>query len=293
MAARALKFTHKSDIKLVVELQRKVFHQKVTTLEKFDCNWLRVHDVEDLVELASQLAAVQDFELRAAYVARPQQLALANAVATRPALHTVKIVSINLRLRAVEVLAGAPQLCTLWLNGCSAIAVADAMAHHSALQEVKLQGNDIRDGGAMALAKALDRNHVMDELHLDLNHIGSPGAVALAESLSCNGRLRHLGMRGNPIGAQGARALRGLRIVVVSERLLLSVDTSCWGWMCCVLIRFFGVILFTLLLLPWRCFVWQQRAVHCISAGRIQWATTARYRVVSDYDNSSVASFDD
>ncbi|CAK9050365.1 unnamed protein product [Durusdinium trenchii] len=209
VSTNTLKFTHRSDIKPVIELQRKVFDQKVATLEKFECNWLPCHEVEDLLELLPLLGAVQEFWLTEAYVPHSQQLPLANALARRPALQKVLINSVRLEPPVVQVLADVPQLRTLRLFACGlgdagAGAVAAGLTQHAALQEVWLECNGIGDLGAEALAKALESNHVLELLDLQLNHIRSSGAIALAEALRLrNEAMRRLVMRYNPMDAQG------------------------------------------------------------------------------------------
>ncbi|CAK9091601.1 unnamed protein product [Durusdinium trenchii] len=275
VATRALKFTHRGDIDPVLELQRTVFHQKMATLENFNCNWLPFHEVEDLVELVPLLQVVQDFTLSAAHVAKSQQLALATALATRQTLQTVQINCVQLSPDAVQVLAAAPRLHTLWLNDCGlgdagAGVVANALAQHPTLREVELPFNSIGNHGATALAKALVTNHVLEELNLEGNKIRSRGAVALTEALRSNGSVRRLVIENNPIGSQGVRALRRVaeRIEVVHEGLERNADASWCGWMCCILIRVFAWIFFTMIFLPMRCFSWRQRAIACISARR-------------------------
>eukprot|EP00913_Durusdinium_trenchii_P020351 g19118.t1 len=250
VSTNTLKFTHRSDIKPVIELQRKVFDQKVATLEKFECNWLPCHEVEDLLELLPLLGAVQEFWLTEAYVPHSQQLPLANALARRPALQKVLINSVRLEPPVVQVLADVPQLRTLRLFACGlgdagAGAVAAGLTQHAALQEVWLECNGIGDLGAEALAKALESNHVLELLDLQLNHIRSSGAIALAEALRLrNEAMRRLVMRYNPMDAQGVQALRR----AVAEKESLDVDheglernaeSSYCGWMFCVLLRVF------------------------------------------------------
>ena len=226
VSTNTLKFTHRSDIKPVIELQRKVFDQKVATLEKFECNWLPCHEVEDLLELLPLLGAVQEFWLTEAYVPHSQQLPLANALARRPALQKVLINSVRLEPPVVQVLADVPQLRTLRLFACGlgdagAGAVAAGLTQHAALQEVWLECNGIGDLGAEALAKALESNHVLELLDLQLNHIRSSGAIALAEALRLrNEAMRRLVMRYNPMDAQGVQALRR----AVAEKESLDVD---------------------------------------------------------------------
>ncbi|CAK9038104.1 unnamed protein product [Durusdinium trenchii] len=273
VATRALKFTHRGDIDPVLELQRTVFQQKVATLENFECTWLPCHEVEDLVELVGLLQAVQNFQLVAAHVADSQQMALATALETRQSLQMVQIGSVQLSPGAVQVLAAAPRLHTLWLNACGlgdagAGVVANTLTQHRTLREVRLGFNGIGDHGATALAAALVTNNVLEELHLEGNRIGSRGAVALAEALRSNGTVRRLVIRFNPIGAQGVRALRSVaeRIEVDHEGLKRNADASWCGWMCCILMRVFAWIILTMMFLPMRFFTLRQRAIACISA---------------------------
>ena len=275
VAAHALKFTHRGDIDPVLELQRTVFQQKVVTLENFLCTWLPCHEVDDLVELVGLLTAVQSFALTAAHVAESQQVALATALETRPALQTVKIFSVQLSPGAVQVLTAAPQLRTLELNACGlgdagAGAVATALAQHPTLREVNLLFNAIGSHGATALAKALVTNDVLELLDLAGNKIRSRGAVALAEALRSNGSVKRLGIGGNPLDAQGVRALRSVaeRIEVDHEGLERNADASWCGWMCCILFRVFAWIVITIGLVPMKCFTLRQRAIACISTRR-------------------------
>ncbi|CAK8999442.1 Protein NLRC3 [Durusdinium trenchii] len=198
VAAHALKFTHRGDIDPVLELQRTVFQQKVVTLENFLCTWLPCHEVDDLVELVGLLTAVQSFALTAAHVAESQQVALATALETRPALQTVKIFSVQLSPGAVQVLTAAPQLRTLELNACGlgdagAGAVATALAQHPTLREVNLLFNAIGSHGATALAKALVTNDVLELLDLAGQQDPLPRRSGFGRGLAKQQRLETLG----------------------------------------------------------------------------------------------------
>uniref|UniRef100_A0A7S0IUZ8 Uncharacterized protein n=1 Tax=Calcidiscus leptoporus TaxID=127549 RepID=A0A7S0IUZ8_9EUKA len=75
-----------------------------------------------------------------------------------------------------------------------------------------MQKNGIDALGARGLSEALARHTSLAVLHLNGNHVGAEGAEALARALSLNSTLETLGLRSNNLRDAGAVALaRGLR----------------------------------------------------------------------------------
>lgn len=266
IAAQQLKFTHRSDMEPVVQLQKAVFQEKVATLEQFRCNWLRLDEVEELLELIPLLKVMQEFQLDAAYVPQAQQLDLVEALCRRRKLLRVAITAVPLRAPAVEILmASRRQLQKLVLDACNlrddgAEAVANVLAVHLKLQELSLGVNGIRNRGARALAKALQVNSVLKHLNLEWNRIESLGAIDLAKALNHNKSITLLEMTGNPVGPKGLRALRHLP--VQSFDLECAADKSWAGWLCIVLLRNWWWMLIQMFWLPLRFFTWRQKRIH-------------------------------
>ncbi|CAK9019225.1 LRR and CARD domains-containing protein 3) (Nucleotide-binding oligomerization domain protein 3) [Durusdinium trenchii] len=271
LASEQLKFTHRSDMGPVVKLQELVFHQKVATMEEFQCNWLRLSEVEDLVKLLPRLQAVETFALMAAYLSSQQQVPLAKALAFHPTLRKVEIAHVQLTIPAVELLVSAPRLHRLemlrldacGLGDAGAKVVADAFVIHPALTELHLAFNGIGSAGAVALAHALPAIRCLEELNVRWNRIHSLGAVALANAANT---LKRLDIRDNPIGAKGARALRCRSIDVESEVLHFNVDTSWLGFFRCILWQLFMRLFLSMVVLPMTCFRWRQRMFHVMTA---------------------------
>ena len=98
------------------------------------------------------------------------------------------------------------------IGDAGALAIADALAYDTNLQELRLGGNaGIGDGGASALAQALLQNSTLHSLELSACSIGDAAVCALAASLRTNTRLNELQLQRAcaqvPIGDTGVRAM--------------------------------------------------------------------------------------
>ena len=106
-------------------------------------------------------------------------------------------------------MVGNPGIINLQCNNISdggAVALAQALQHNSALEELNLSNNNISDAGAVALAQALHHSSTLKWLNLINNNISDAGAEALAEALHHNSGLE-LNLSNNNISHAGSVAL--------------------------------------------------------------------------------------
>ena len=82
--------------------------------------------------------------------------------------------------------------------------LAKMLQANTALKELNLSWNGIRDEGACELAKMLQANTALKELNLSRNGIGDEGACELAKMLQANTALKELNLFWNRIGNEGA-----------------------------------------------------------------------------------------
>jgi len=72
---------------------------------------------------------------------------------------------------------------------------------------VRLDSNQVSDGGATALAKTLSTNATLTELHLAHNLVGVEGAAQLGSALEANASLQLLDLAHNAILDPGAASI--------------------------------------------------------------------------------------
>ena len=101
--------------------------------------------------------------------------------------------------------------------------IGRALGFNRTLKSLILEGNQLKDAGAIALASGLNL-HPMEELDLQHCSIGDAGALALAGALlkgAVKGTLKSLNLSGNWIGDTGAKALspiyRNLRVMCLKR----------------------------------------------------------------------------
>jgi Ran GTPase-activating protein (RanGAP) involved in mRNA processing and transport len=91
--------------------------------------------------------------------------------------------------------------------------LGNVLKHNYTLRDLRLEGNEIGDAGALLIAEGLTENEIsannttLERLDLGWNGIERDGATGLAEALRENNKLTHVNLTGNRIGSEGAQAL--------------------------------------------------------------------------------------
>ena len=106
-----------------------------------------------------------------------------------------------------------------------AIALGEALKSNKTLKELELVYCDIGAEGGKALASALSEGSaVLNKIVLDGNKIKDEGAIALGEALKSNKTLKELALSSCGIGAEGAKALASA--LSEGSAVLKNVDVS-------------------------------------------------------------------
>ncbi|KAL1507798.1 hypothetical protein AB1Y20_007408 [Prymnesium parvum] len=129
------------------------------------------------------------------------------------------------------LLGGACGLTSLELDGCGlgadgAAVLKDVLAKPSKaapLRRLRLEYNQLCEGGAAELAKGLAVNPVLTALYIGTNMLGEGGARAISKALALNSSLQTLDIGDNAIGPAGFRMiLEAAR----AQRVLTALDAS-------------------------------------------------------------------
>eukprot|EP00434_Breviolum_minutum_P016480 symbB.v1.2.014527.t1/scaffold1031.1/size143042/2 len=230
-------FTHRSDEGAVIELQKKVFLEKVTRRRKLKAEGVSLEQMRALTEslkhfkelncitlndfrvgpneakaFVEALAMTPVKKFRCRTKDEESLICLVKAMSTALALNTLKITHLDLaNLEMGEGFGWA------MLGPEGAKVLAEALKENRTLERLNLAENKIclysdiclyRDKAAQVLAEALKENRTLKRLNLAGNHIGFPGVKVLQEALETNTTLEHLELAENdPVGRQAvARA---------------------------------------------------------------------------------------
>eukprot|EP00434_Breviolum_minutum_P042002 symbB.v1.2.037370.t1/scaffold5500.1/size26397/1 len=183
------KFTHRSDAATVINLQEKIYFEKVTACEELILEGLPG------TEVAALAATLPDFKN----------------------LKTMKVSNFECGKAEAKALGEAGDRC--WSCGSfrkstGMEALAEALKVNKTLTNIDLSRNGIGIKGAKAwclgrgsaLAEALKVNKTLTNIDLINNWIGKEGAKALAEALKVNMTVTNIDLRLNGIGKEGAEA---------------------------------------------------------------------------------------
>ncbi|CAK9093961.1 unnamed protein product [Durusdinium trenchii] len=149
-------FTHRHDAPEVVRLQRKVFHEKVTTSKEVRLQWLPYEELDRLIEALPHFQELRVFRLNHFQATMAQLEALGQVLAAKE-LQTLEIghckefYGFNCGLRGLGK------------------AIAASLEVNRTIRKVDLSGNSIGVEGAQALLAAL-RNNRRVKIVLDKDH---------------------------------------------------------------------------------------------------------------------------
>ncbi|CAE7235853.1 NLRC3 [Symbiodinium sp. CCMP2592] len=190
-----IRFTHKEDLKLVLDLQKQVFEDKALRVEVFVVHMLSSPLSSKLPDLIDHYKNLQSFDLRRSVVDLTSSVHLIRNLLRKPGMRSLKFCSVDFQPAAIKKLAEG-----LTGNGSN---------RHS-LSELVLEDCRLQDDDVVSLAEALISDHTLRTLSLAMNHCRDAGALSLGKVLQENGSLRHLSLKFNCIGQQGVFCLQQL-----------------------------------------------------------------------------------
>ncbi|CAE7781647.1 Nlrc3 [Symbiodinium necroappetens] len=196
---RKAEFTHRDDAVAVLELQRKIFHQKVSECQRALRANLPKGELSQLAKALIHYKKLKVLHLRNMDVCAAEAEEFAKVLAMNSTITELEI-SVAGSVRAecgafwkslVEMLKSNATITSLNLgfNGIGddfIKALAETLATNSTLTSVDLRGNSITSEGCKGLAKALKTNGSITTLDLRQNDILAGGFKAFAEALTTN-----------------------------------------------------------------------------------------------------------
>eukprot|EP00438_Fugacium_kawagutii_P019809 Skav227904 [mRNA] locus=scaffold146:39831:44239:+ [translate_table: standard] len=187
------KFTHRSDSESVIQLQEKIFYEKVTTCECLVLESLPASQILALADALPLYGNLKNLKMTKYQCNEEEASAFGTALAATS-------------VRKLEVLS--PEGESVRFMGK---AIALALSSNNSIRDVSLQGNVAYPGSsfeaAQALAKVLKVNKSVQKLDLMCIEIGPGGAKAVAETLKVNKSLTEINMEANQIEADGAKSI--------------------------------------------------------------------------------------
>lgn len=190
-----IRFTHKEDLKLVLDLQKQVFEDKALRVETFAVHMLPMPLSSKLPDLIGEYERLRSFDLRRSVIDLKSSVALISNLLCKRSMRTLKFCSVDFHPTAFKKLAAG-----LTGNGSNRHCLSELI-----LEDCRLQDEDV-----VSLSEALISDHALKTLSLAMNHCEDAGALSLGKVLKSNGSLRHLNLKFNCIGQRGVFCLQQL-----------------------------------------------------------------------------------
>ncbi|CAK9008231.1 unnamed protein product [Durusdinium trenchii] len=176
-------FTHRNDATSVVRLQRKIFHEKVTSR-----NHMKLQDLTraDMVELAASLPHFQNLKVLQIHGFRAGE---GEANAFCEALGSLQLQKLSLafapRATGLAMAEALNHSCSVWrfasmtaldfrychMGDLGAKVIAEVLKGNTTITHIDLTSNGITDKGVQVLAQALKNNKTLSALNLAHNKI--------------------------------------------------------------------------------------------------------------------------
>ncbi|CAE7246122.1 Nlrc3 [Symbiodinium sp. CCMP2592] len=206
-------FTHRNDAAAVLQLQRKIFHQKVSECEELLLADLPKGELGQLAKALIHYKKLRVLRLRNIEVGEEEAKEFAKALTLNTTTTELEIQvshSAQAECKALwkalaDMLKANATVSTLNLgfNGIGAEsleALAAAVATNGTLTTIDLRGNDIGSEGCKALGQALKTNDTLTTIDLRQNIILAGGLKAIAEALTTNRALTTINLDYNGSG---------------------------------------------------------------------------------------------
>jgi len=240
-------FTHRSDAGAVIDLQKKVFLEKVTRRRKLKVEGISLQQMQALTQSLRHFEQLNSITLNDFRCGNNEATSFVEALATTPikkiscktrdqssldclvkamavASKTLKITHLDLACEfgaklgasGAEVIAVFLKSTTTLVNldlsknylcNIGAEVLAEALKENRTLKRLNLDSNDIGFEGVQAIAVFLKSTTTLVNLDLSYNS-GNRGVQVLAEALKENRTLKRLNLDSNDIGVEGVQALQ-------------------------------------------------------------------------------------
>jgi len=200
-------FTHRSDEGAVIDLQKKVFLEKVTKRRKLKVEGISLQQMQALAQSLRHFEQLESITINDFRCGDSEARAFVEALATTP----IKKISCKTQDQSsldclVKAMAGASKTLKIThldlatpifyhggeLGASGAEAIAWFLKSTTTLVNLDLSENNLRNEGAEVLAEALKQNRTLKRLNLAHNDIGVEGVQALQQALETNTTLEHL-----------------------------------------------------------------------------------------------------
>eukprot|EP00434_Breviolum_minutum_P029065 symbB.v1.2.025710.t2/scaffold2513.1/size77311/3 len=183
------KFTHRSDAECVVDLQEKIFFEKVTACEDLVLKGLPVSEIIELAFALPHYKNLKSIRMENFRCGPEEAKALGQALARSG-------------IEKLELHAGDAETDCLMAE-----AIGEALKINMTLTHVDLSNNLIGTEGLKALVEALKINKAVTQINLSNNNLGPEVAKVLAEVLDANATVMRIELQTNFIGPDGAKAI--------------------------------------------------------------------------------------
>ncbi|CAK9096988.1 unnamed protein product, partial [Durusdinium trenchii] len=175
-------FTHRNDAATVVDLQRKIFHQKVTMRRHLEFRNLTVSDMGELAASLPHLKNLRVLHIDDFYVGDAEAKAFCQALSS--------LALQKLSLRFAYFLSAPAMVKALSEVDVAAFASMTELDFFFWMLEA-----EVGDRLAQVIAKILKTNRSITRIDLAGNHISEVGLQAIADALLINHVVTHIGLQ--------------------------------------------------------------------------------------------------
>ncbi|OLQ04285.1 Protein NLRC3 [Symbiodinium microadriaticum] len=234
-------FTHRSDAASVVQLQAKIFYQKVSACEDLLLEGLKASEFAKLAPALKHYRCLRSLRLKKFNVGAEEATAFAQALLGPGGVVQKLEIWCNVpeasAREMLQALATGLQTnstvhtliirdFTESLATTSVRALSQGLRVNTAITKLVLRGR-IGNAGAEAIAVALMTNQSITHVDLRQNGIGRHGAAAIAETLKHNSTVAIMDLGDNSVKEQGACALAaGLK----NNHVVIDLNINCDWW---------------------------------------------------------------
>ena len=192
-------FTHRSDADAVIELQKKVFLEKVTRRQKLKLEGVSRDQMQALTQSLPHFKQLKSITVIDFECGENEAKAFVEALAATP----IEKISLHRRHRARWRAFHIGRHSFVHLLEV----IAASLKSNTTITDLDLSGYDVGDRGAKELAEALKENRTLKRLNLAHNRIRVRGVQALEKSLETNTTLERLELDESEYFVEAAEAI--------------------------------------------------------------------------------------
>ena len=213
-------FTHRSDAGAVIDLQKKVFLEKVTKRRKLKVEGISLQQMQALTQSLRYFEELESITINDFRCGDKEARAFVEALATTPIkkisgktkdesslLCLVKAMAVASKTLKITHLDLATEIYWAQLRASGAEAIAVFLKSTTTLVNLDLRENFLCNVGVKELAKALKENRTLKRLNLARNGINVEGVQAIAVFLKSTTTLVNLDLRENFLCNVGVKVL--------------------------------------------------------------------------------------